>query len=64
MSNVTIGRYGAPDTVHKHWSGWIEGVDDDGRSWITFLDPAGNPKLHWAQRDENGGVIGDPVVLA
>jgi hypothetical protein len=63
MSNVTIGRYSAPDTVHEKWSGWIEGTTDDGHSWITFLDPSGQPKLHWAQRDETGGVIGEPIEL-
>lgn len=64
MSNITIGRYGAPDTVHKQWSGWIEGAADDGKSWITFLGPTGRPALHWAERDESGGVIGEPIRLA
>lgn len=63
MSNITIGRYGPPDTVHEHWSGWIEGQSDDGTSWITYLDASGRPTLHWTTRDERGAVVGDPVVL-
>jgi hypothetical protein len=62
MPNITIGRYTAPDLVQ--WSGWIEGETGDGTSWITFLDPAGRVALHWAQRDESGGVIGEPIRLA
>ena len=44
MSNVTIGRYdsasqASPEGVEElAWSGWIEGQDSDGKSWIMYLD--------------------------
>jgi len=60
MSNITIGRY--PD-ITAGWSGWIEGTDTVGRSWITFLDATGLPALVWLDRDPTGAVIGDPINL-
>lgn len=74
MHNVTIGRYrpaadygltvpeGSVD-VADLYSGWIEGVREDGSSWILWLDANGSPDVFWAQRDEGGGIVGDPIVL-
>lgn len=72
MQNITIGRYkpfpgGAPEgstDVAELYDGWIEGVRDDGSTWIMFLDAHGNPECYWARRDEGGGVEGDAVDLA
>lgn len=70
LPDVKIGRYNpeecwgvGPDGEHLPfgWSGYIE---DGAESWILFLDEAGRPKLFWDERDENGGVIGDPIELA
>ena len=59
MSNINIGRYHDNDS----WSGWIEGTREDGTSWITYLDANGAPALHWPQRDADGSVVGEPVLL-
>lgn len=76
MQNIAIGRYsdtegivhrdesGAIERIEKHYAGWIEGVRDDGSTWIMFLDAAGSPECFWAKREESGGVIGDPVMLS
>lgn len=77
MQNITIGRYqsgdfahlqtedGTPaDTIAAHFAGWIEGVRDDGTTWIMYLDAAGSPEIYWARRDSDGGVIGDGIPLA
>lgn len=60
MSDVTIGRYDQP----HDYSGWIEGTDNAGTRWITYLDLAGRPALHWTHREQDGAVVGDPVDLA
>lgn len=74
MSNITIGRYkpaadhgltvpeGSVD-VADLYAGWIEGTREDGSSWILWLDAKGSPDVFWAQRDPDGGIVGDPVVL-
>lgn len=59
MSDITIGRYSVAGT----WSGWIEGTDNAGTRWITFLNADGQPAQHWARREPDGSVIGAPVVL-
>lgn len=61
MQRITIGRYkgGVPE-----YAGWIEGVRDDGTEWIMWLDDHGSPVLLWQHRDEGGGIVGEPVVLA
>lgn len=59
MPNVTIGRYDQPAA----YGGWIEGTAADGGSWITYLDTAGRPAVHWPRRDPDGAVTGDPVQL-
>lgn len=59
MSNIQIERY--QGLIGDHWAGCIY---DDSDSWIIFLDADGRPSLYWPQRDENGGVIGEPVVLS
>jgi hypothetical protein len=61
MSDITIGRYTADAGP---WSGWIEGTDNTGTRWITFLDTCGRPAQYWARRDPNGAVVGTPIDLA
>lgn len=75
MQNITIGRYsdnegrvhrdesGAIERIEKTHDGWIEGVRDDGSTWIMFLDASGSPEVFWGRRDEGGGVIGDGIPL-
>lgn len=55
MPNITIGRYDQPAAGY---AGWIEGDD-----WITFLDTAGHPAVHWPRRAPDGAVTGTPVLL-
>jgi len=71
MQNITIGRYkpypepipaGSTD-VADLYDGWIEGIRDDGSTWILWLDAHGNPEVFWARREPDGGVIGDPIRL-
>lgn len=72
MQNITIGRYkpfagaipeGSTD-VADLYDGWIEGTRDDGSTWIMWLDATGNPEVFWARRDDDGGVVGDPIDLS
>lgn len=76
MQNITIGRYGLGDFTHlqtedgtpaekiaAQFAGWIEGTRDDGSTWIMYLDAHGGPETFWAQREEDGAVIGDPIIL-
>lgn len=66
MSNITIGRYDNPPPIGPDggaWSGWIEGEDSDGKSWILYLNGAGRPALYWPTREESGAVEGEPVAL-
>lgn len=60
MQRIEIGRY--PDSS-SGYAGYIEGTRDDGSEWIMWLDEAGSPALFYGQREEGGGVIGDPVAL-
>ncbi len=46
------------------YDGWIEGVRDDGTTWIMFPDAHGSPQVFWADRDESGGVDGEGVDLS
>lgn len=74
MQNITIGRYrpasdsglivppGSVD-VADLYAGWIEGTREDGSGWILWLDAQGSPDVFWGQRDPDGGIVGDPVVL-
>ncbi|WP_405137551.1 hypothetical protein [Nocardia sp. NBC_01388] len=76
MQNISIGRYsdnegivhrgesGEIERIEKNYAGWIEGARDDGSTWIMWLDAHGNPECYWGRRDADGGVIGDPVLLA
>ncbi len=76
MKKITIGRYGeVPEALLKKrpdlrdsyvdiaGAGWIEGERDDGTSWIMFLETDGSPVVFWGRRDEDGGVIGDGILL-
>ncbi|WP_050768121.1 hypothetical protein [Nocardia farcinica] len=49
--------------VVNAYAGWIEGVRDDGSRWIMFLDADGNPSSYFGQREPDGAVIGEPVIL-
>lgn len=79
MQNITIGRYKPDEgnitkihyegdevvrreVVHSY-AGWIEGIREDGTTWILWLDEHGSPKTFWAQREPDGAVIGEPVFL-
>jgi len=59
MTNIQVERYRG--LIGDHWAGAIY---DDDDSWIIYLDKDGRPSLYWSERDENGGVIGEPVVLS
>ena len=59
MQNLTVGRYIEP-SVKTTYQGWIEPED---RSWIIYLDAEGQPVLYWRERESDGSVIGDPVIL-
>lgn len=50
--------------VSAYFDGWIEGVRDDGSTWIMWLDATGNPTTFYPNRDADGGVIGDPIILS
>lgn len=63
MQRITIGRYRTPDNT-PDYAGYIEGVRDDGTEWIMFLDHTGSPAVYWAERGNDGGVVGDPVHLS
>ncbi|CAA0134561.1 Uncharacterised protein [Mycolicibacterium vanbaalenii] len=79
MQRVTIGRYREiPADIPRQenfvpaqdaYSGWIEGVRDDGTEWILFLDSEGSPSVYWPNREarsvepDGGAVVGDPVFL-
>ncbi|QAX92890.1 hypothetical protein KNU39_gp81 [Gordonia phage Mutzi] len=47
----------------KAYAGWIEGVRDDGTTWIIYLDENGSPQTFWGERDDTGAIIGDPILL-
>lgn len=49
--------------VEDVYDGWIEGVRDDGTTWIMWLDAKGNPTTFYPRREQDGGVIGNPVDL-
>lgn len=60
MRSIRIERYPAP----ADHSGLIEGVTDDERSWIIYLDAVGRPAVYWPEREPGtGAVIGEPVPL-
>lgn len=60
MKQITTGTYS--DTT-SGFSGWVEGVRDDGSSWIMYIDDKGSPAEFYKERDESGGVVSDPVSL-
>jgi hypothetical protein len=61
MRKVLTGRY---DNPSEHgFAGWVEGVRDDGTSWILFIDENGSPAEFFAQRDESGAILGEGVAL-
>lgn len=62
MRRITVERY--DDAKPAGYSGLIEGMRDDGTTWIMWLDSEGDPLLYFAHRDESGAVIGDPILLS
>lgn len=63
MQNITIGRYTAPEVESHAYGGWIEGVRDDGSTWIMFLTDDGSPSSYFARREPDGAVIGEAIDL-
>lgn len=63
MTNVKIGRYDDP-TVAAEFPGYIEGTADDGSTWIIWLGSDGKPSTYYPHRDQDGAVIGDPILLS
>lgn len=51
------------ELVQAH-TGWIEGVRDDGTTWVMFMDDRGNPLMFWPQREPDGTVRGNPIELS
>jgi hypothetical protein len=60
MRTITIGRYEDPTSGY---AGYIEGLADNGQSWIVYLDPLGRPDSYWAWCAPDGAVAGDPIPL-
>ncbi|WP_109527243.1 MULTISPECIES: hypothetical protein [Nocardia] len=80
MQNITIGRYKpsegnitkvhydgdgevSREVVHSY-AGWVEGVREDGSSWILWLDEDASPVAFYGRREADGAVIGEPIELA
>lgn len=66
MKRITIERYTNEDPESKDWrpySGLIEGETDSGRRWVLWLDHDGTPDVFWADREEDGTVVGEPSWL-
>lgn len=77
MNRISVERYrssdlcsvsvdGGPESVVpvvEEFAGLVEGVRDDGTTWVMFLDAAGSPLVFWSERGESGEVVGDPVSL-
>lgn len=60
LATVDLGDHGATAIdVADIYDGWVEGVRDDGTSWIMWLDANGNPTVFYGKRDEDGGVDDD-----
>ncbi len=51
-------EYDEPEAV----GGWLGAIEPDDESWIAFVDQGGHGLL-WAQREADGGVIGEPATL-
>jgi len=79
MQNITIARYQPGDfddvklwtedgvpvkQVAESFAGYVEGIRDDGSTWIMFIDAEGGPCVYWGRREPDGGVIGDGIPLA
>lgn len=62
MQNITIGRYDH-ESITMDYAGWVEGIRNDGSTWIMWLDENGSPTQYFACRDADGGVEGEPVLL-
>lgn len=56
MVNIHIGRYHDPSETGG-WAGWVE---PDDKSWILFIAEDGTVQFY-SERDENGGVVGEPA---
>jgi hypothetical protein len=61
MKRITVER--TQDPAATGYAGCIEGVTDDDRRWIMWLDQHGQPALYWPAREEDGSVIGDAINL-
>lgn len=63
MQNITIGRY-EHESIAREYAGWIEGIRNDGSTWIIWLDESGSPTQYFAHRDVGGGIKGEAVALS
>ncbi|MCW2092482.1 UNVERIFIED_ORG: hypothetical protein M2328_005762 [Rhodococcus erythropolis] len=62
MQNITIGRY-ENESIASEFAGWIEGIRNDGSTWIMWLDENDSPTQYFARRDADGGIDGESVAL-
>lgn len=60
VTDIKIGRYDPDLNPDLDYGGWVE---DENQTWILFLDREGRPSQYYAQRDEQGGVTSEPVLL-
>lgn len=49
--------------ITDEYAGVVEGVRDDGTTWVMYLDAAGSPLVFWSERGVLGEVVGDPISL-
>ena len=77
MNRISVERYRPSDVcgvsvddgpevvvpITSEYAGLVEGVRDDGTSWLMYLDADGSPLVFWSQRGPAGEVIGAPISL-
>jgi hypothetical protein len=69
MPDIKVERYSLDSVYHpgpngEHEScGWSGLIEDADATWILFFNDRGEPALFWGERDEDGGVVGDPIKL-
>jgi len=59
MGSIVIGRYDH-ESITKDFAGWFEPAD---KSWIIFTGSDGRPAVYYPEREADGSVKGDPVLL-
>ncbi|MFF8327860.1 hypothetical protein ACH49M_21375 [Rhodococcus qingshengii] len=63
MQCIAIGRH-EHESVTREYADWIEGIRNDGSTWIMWLDENGSPTQSFAHRDVDGGIEGEAVALS